>query len=409
MTPTSANELAARGGKSQRQIPRILFYVQHLLGVGHVFRARRIAEALVKAGFSVDLVYGGEKIPGFDVAGATVHYLPALRAGAVTFNKLETPDGSLADEAYRERRCKMLLAIFEQTRPDIILTEAFPFGRRQMRFELLPLLEAAAGRSPPPVIVSSIRDILQEDRKPARDRETVDTLRQWFSHVLVHADPRIVRLDKTFPFIDDIRDKLLYSGIVAPDLSPERVEDGADDEAFDVVVSVGGGALGRDLLFAAAGAKALSSMKEARWCIVTGINTAPDDVERVRRMVTADVRLKRFVPDLPSVLSRARLSISRAGYNTVADIYRAGVRAVVAPLWDGEETEQLRRAEYLARAGLAEIIMPDQQTPERVAAAIDRAIAAPPPDRSQIDLNGAARTAEILWQIIDGGDLSAYR
>jgi predicted glycosyltransferase len=38
--------------------------------------------------------------------------------------------------------------------------ELFPFGRRQMRFELLPLLEAARARSPRPWIISSVRDVL---------------------------------------------------------------------------------------------------------------------------------------------------------------------------------------------------------------------------------------------------------
>ena len=39
--------------------PRVLFYVQHLLGIGHVMRACRIAKALRDA-FEVRLVVGGE-------------------------------------------------------------------------------------------------------------------------------------------------------------------------------------------------------------------------------------------------------------------------------------------------------------------------------------------------------------
>ena len=36
--------------------PRVFFYVQHLLGVGHVFRAMRIVSALVERGFDVDQI-----------------------------------------------------------------------------------------------------------------------------------------------------------------------------------------------------------------------------------------------------------------------------------------------------------------------------------------------------------------
>jgi predicted glycosyltransferase len=275
-----------------------------------------------------------------------------------------------------------------------------------MRFELLPLLEAAAARTRRPKTVVSVRDILQENRKPERDLETVATLERYFDHVLVHADPHLVRFEATFPHYDRIRDKVLYTGIVAPE--PEEIQS-ADGPQFDVIVSVGGGALGRELLFAAAGSKQLSTLRDASWCIVTGINTAEEDVCRVRSLVSHDVVVTPFLPNLGSAIARAKISVSRAGYNTLADIYRAGCRAVVVPLSNGEETEQIRRAEYLAEAGLAVTVDAEHQTPEEVAAAIDRAMAAPAPDRSRIDLDGAPRTAEIVAKILSGGDLSGYR
>ena len=39
--------------------PRVLFYVQHLLGIGHLARASRVANALVESGFAVTMVTGG--------------------------------------------------------------------------------------------------------------------------------------------------------------------------------------------------------------------------------------------------------------------------------------------------------------------------------------------------------------
>ena len=50
------------------------------------------------------------------------------------------------------------------------MIEAFPFGRRQMRFELLPLLDAIAAMTPKPLLVTSVRDILQERVSPAATR-----------------------------------------------------------------------------------------------------------------------------------------------------------------------------------------------------------------------------------------------
>ena len=39
--------------------PCVFFYVQHLLGIGHIARASRIANALQANGFDVVLVTGG--------------------------------------------------------------------------------------------------------------------------------------------------------------------------------------------------------------------------------------------------------------------------------------------------------------------------------------------------------------
>ena len=77
----------------------ILFYVQHLQGVGHVFRAARIVRALVAEGFGVDVAYGGEPIDGFDIPGARIHYLPPVRAGGEVFNRLEDGEGFAAEAA----------------------------------------------------------------------------------------------------------------------------------------------------------------------------------------------------------------------------------------------------------------------------------------------------------------------
>ena len=41
---------------------RVLVYVQHLLGIGHLMRARLIAEALAARGFDTHLVTGGMPI-----------------------------------------------------------------------------------------------------------------------------------------------------------------------------------------------------------------------------------------------------------------------------------------------------------------------------------------------------------
>ena len=47
----------------------VLFYVQRLLGIGHVFRATRIARALASAGARVHLAWGGSVPRSLDLRG----------------------------------------------------------------------------------------------------------------------------------------------------------------------------------------------------------------------------------------------------------------------------------------------------------------------------------------------------
>ena len=85
--------------------------------------------------------------------------------------------GQPVDAAFQTRRRDLLLAAFADFRPDVVIIEAFPFGRRQVRFELLPLLDAVAAARPRPLLVCSLRDILQERSKPGRDEESVALVR----------------------------------------------------------------------------------------------------------------------------------------------------------------------------------------------------------------------------------------
>jgi predicted glycosyltransferase len=218
--------------------PRVLFYVQHLLGIGHLARASRIASALAADGFDVTAVMGGAPVPGFPGPGVATLELPPIASADQGFSSLTDLSGNPIDDDYKARRRDLLLAALREAKPDIVVLEAYPFGRRQMRFELRPLVEAIAAMTPKPLLVASIRDILQERVKPGRNEETVEILNRHFDLVLVHGDPAFATLADTFPLAAAIRPEIAYTGMVAApraEPSPDR---------YDLVVSAGGGAAG---------------------------------------------------------------------------------------------------------------------------------------------------------------------
>ena len=372
---------------------KVLFYVQHLLGIGHVVRSSRIARALDRAGFSVTIAYGGAPLEGINWGGARLVPLPAVSAGPSGFGALVDADGAPVTQALKSRRTGQLLELFADFKPDILLLEAYPFARRIMRFELKPLLKAAHQTKPRPLVVASIRDILQEGRKADRIRETRELVDTYFDAVLVHGSAGFAPLGLSFPEADLIAGKLHYTGWVGPEPG------GPDaDETFDVIVSAGGGAVGSELFETALGVRAGAAFAEGRWLVLTGPNLGDQAFRSISSKIPDFVTLERFRADLPALLKKAKVSISQAGYNTVADLQSAGCRAVLVPFAQDGETEQTRRAEILAAHNRAVVVHQDALSVDALSAAVTQAIALPDPPPAR-GLDGAANSALILREL----------
>jgi predicted glycosyltransferase len=369
--------------------PRVFFYVQHLLGIGHLARASRIAAQLVKDGCSVTMVTGGLPVAGFPGQDVTSVTLPPVAAASAGFSGLADQSGTPVDQRFLDDRRERLLDAFRASSPDVVIIEAFPFGRRQMRFELLPLLDAISSAWPRPKLFTSVRDILQQQKKAGRDEETVNLIDVHFDGVLVHGDPTFVRLEETFPLAAAIVDKAQYTGLIAPSSPPEPLE------IFDIVVSAGGGAVGRDLIRASLDV-ARATAAERRWCMISGPNLPESDFAALSLDAPRNVQLVRFRKDFPSLLKRAELSISQAGYNTVGDLLVTGCRSILVPFTAGGETEQSVRAERLQERGLAIALPEAGLTAELLTEAVTEILAKPKPPLHSLDLKGSEQTSYIV-------------
>lgn len=370
-----------------------LIYVQHLLGVGHLKRALVLAGALADAGHEVTLVSGGEPVPGMTRDGVAFEQLPPVRAADRRFKVLVDAGGNEIDEAFRARRRDRLIALFDRLAPDLLITELFPFGRRQMRFELVPLLEhARAGGHAK--IVASVRDILVQSPKPEREREMIERFKAFYDFALVHGDPALVPFERTFPLAHEIAGRIAYSGYVVERAPPPQGEDGRDE----VIVSGGGGAVAGELLACALAARPLTRAADAVWRLLVGPNLDDAEFNSLAEAAPRGVIVERARPDFPSLLQHCRLSVSQGGYNTVLEGLAARVPMVVVPYAGGLETEQTLRAELLAERGLVHTVPEDGLSPERLAAAIDAALAAGP-GKLALATDGARESAAILERL----------
>jgi len=372
--------------------PRLLFHVQHLLGIGHLRRAALISRALAGSGFAVTVAQGGMPSDLFDFGAADIVQLPPLRSIDDRFGGLVQADGAPLDDAGRAVRCEALLALFARVKPDVVLLESFPFGRRQLRFELVPLLERIEAIRPRPAVAVSVRDILQA-RKPERVAETCALVLRHVDRVLVHGDTALVPLDASFPRTAEIAHLVRYTGYVAPE-PPARAE------RRRVVVSAGGGAVGADLLRAALAARPLTGLADAPWTLIAGPHLPPEALAALGEAAGGGVTLLPSVADLPGELAGAIVSVSQAGYNTLMDVAVSETPAVVVPFAGAGETEQPMRAARLAERGHVEVVDEAAPTPVTLAAAIDRA-AGRTGRWPRIALDGAAETARLLRALHD--------
>ena len=377
---------------------RVLIHVQHLMGIGHQSRAALIARALDAAGAEVTYVSGGFPVPGLDVGGADFVQLPAARAADSQYHGLVDEDLRPVGEEWRRARRDHLLRVLEERRPDVLVTESYPFGRRLLRFELSPLLERLAAEHPAARLASSVRDIVERRSKPERERETLEVVRSRYHLVLVHSDPEVVPFGSSFPHAAQIGDRLAYTGYVAQAPGPDEGEAGRNE----IVVSAGGGRVGHALLHTAIAARPLSAHSRRGWRVLVGPDLPESGLSRLREEAPPGVRIERNRRDFPHLLARCHASISQAGYNTATDILRAGTRAVLVPYADSGEREQTLRAEVLEARGFATVLPPDRLAPESLAAALDATADLPRPHGQRIRLDGARHAASLLLALAEG-------
>jgi predicted glycosyltransferase len=379
-----------------------MFYVQHLLGIGHLKRASLLARAMAAAGLDVSVALGGREVPGVDFAGCARILLPSVHAADETFETLLDETGEPIDDEWRDNRAARLVFEFEALRPHVLMLELFPFGRRMFSFELLPLLTAARAATRPPRIVSSVRDILVRKPDVERNRRAVTFAHAWFDRILVHGDPKLVPIEASFPEMVEVADKLAYTGYVVETEAPAVPAPESPIGEGEVIVSAGGGAVGLPLLHTTLAAKPLSRLADRTWRLITGPNLPDEAFADLAWSSPPGVIVERWRADLPTLFRTCAVSVSQAGYNTVMDLLRARARAVLVPFAAGGETEQTLRARILAERGLAVAVETATLSPKILADAIDEALTLSLPC-VEIDCTGAETTARLVGEMCEAG------
>ncbi|GAB6193257.1 glycosyltransferase family protein [Desulfocastanea catecholica] len=387
----------------------VSYYCQHVLGIGHFHRSVAICRAIARR-HPTTLILGGPPVE-LTEPGIEVLRLPGLQMDR-EFNNMVPCQPGLSLAEVKTARQKQLFDHFQakrpDVRPDVFITELYPFGRKAFRFELDPLLEAIRdGSLAPCSCYCSVRDILVE-KKTGREKfeqRAVQTINDYFDGILVHADPEIITLETTFSRLGDIRVPLHYTGFVTVDKNDaanggkeirEKLGLAPGDKL--IVGSIGGGSVGNELLDAAIRAVTiLQDSIPAHLQLFCGPYCDEATYITLQNSMGEHMTIDRFTDRFPAWLEAADLSISMAGYNTCMNLVQAGIPALVYPFQ--QNSEQRLRAARLGRKAPIIIIDETDLTPQLLAKKIAEQLEQPRM-AADIKLNGATETLEQLerWQ-----------
>ncbi len=368
--------------------PSVFIWVQHLLGTGHLRRAHLLAGALAQRGARVVLASGGPPVPWSPAPGVELVQLPPIHAADSRFSTLATAEGAPVHDRLWAARWAILEDRLEKLRPRILVSEHYPFGRGAFARELEPLLARATALGA--VLVASVRDVLVSKADPAKHRAALARAAA-YRLVLVHGDPALIPFGASFPPAAELGGRLVHTGYLAGP-APRTGERGEE-----VVVSAGGGAVGRVLR--AIAVEAAAALCDRPWRIVGGSAADPGELAELAAKARPGVIVEGHRADLPELVARAAVSVSQAGYNTVVETLAAGTPVVLVPFAEGGEDEQTRRARALAARGLARVLREAELSPAALARAVRAALAERPTGPPDIDLDGAARSAELLLEL----------
>ncbi len=375
--------------------------MQHLLGSGHLVRMRALARVLANGGHCVTLISGGLPLDHFEDEKYVLLQLPPIKTEEGNFSTLLQADSTPVSADFKQHRSSQLLEQVAQDSPDVLIIETFPFGRRALRFELVPLLKMVKKMNPRPLTICSLRDILQL-RTAERYQQTVDEVDAWFDYLLVHADPTVATLEETFPLAKRFEEKIVHTNYVYERryVASGRAAEHSSVEN-EVIVSAGGGAVGFRLLETAIAAQRHSCLKTFVWRILVGRSMTASRFALLKKQ--ADRKSKLIVewnrPDFIELLEKCVVSVSQSGYNTVIDTIVAGCRSVFVPFSQYGETEQRHRAEKFSNLRRAIMLPEDALNPKQLAFSIDRAAELDLSKCLPIRVDGAMKSRLFIEQI----------
>ncbi len=368
-----------------RRPHRVALYSHDSVGLGHVRRNLLLAGRLAEGGHDVLLVSGTPEAGSMLRPPQTdIVTLPALRKDEQgTYRARHLSLGLPELQALRRDILTSTLAGFA---PDVLVVDRHARG-------FLGELEPALDTLPDTRVVLGLRDVLDVParvRQEWQQRATVAALDRWYDEVWVYGDREVIPPLSTVGVASPVPVRPVgYLRAIRPD--GVRTDVPADGLPY-VLCTVGGGADGAEVAAAVLDA---GPPPGHRLVLVTGPQMPADDQQRLVALVEqrTDVRLHRFVHDLPALLEGGAAAVIMGGYNTVCEALATATPTLVVPR-ERPRLEQRIRADALAGRGVIDALPTGEDLQPFLRRWLPAAAAGARRPRHTIDLDGLNRIAQ---------------
>ncbi len=398
---------------------RVLFHYTHKQTLGHTTRSVALVTALCRHGAEVLVLQGGLPQPFVQFPkNAKVLDLPLPFDGRGSFQAHAAPVSAA-------QRAPFILKTAADFKPDVFITEFFPFGRLSYTPELLPTLRFL--RKKGVRILASIGYPLLIDLERFQDPRFCalhKSIFAFFDTFLIHTPDKLetAYIQKTIPsealaklyfnLLKELEPRTKYTGYVYPQpMISDTGKPRAVAKNKTVVISRGGGAVYPKLITLSIEAKRLLA-PDIHLIIACGPATTAKEMALFQSCLKPKDQSKIFltqrISDLDDYFKDCLASVSLCGYNTSVQLMRHGTPSVLVPYQNNlsrdkvlktNTNDQIARARLLKERFCGLILDYDLMTASNLAEAITQQIHAPrPAPAPQAWFNGADLTARLVLE-----------
>jgi len=370
----------------------ILIHCQYVYGIGHLVRAVKLAHGL-SSFFNVYMLSGGERVPNFYVP-KSINFiqLPAIYKKE-SANYLSPVDSSLSIEECFKLRENAISQLVHAIQPDYLITEHFPFGLLFEK-EVLKLIEFVKRSNLKSKIISSLRDVIESSKGGVNDSYICKILNKYYDLVLVHGDPNIIPFSSSFPKEKEIEISIKHTGyITTPIIASKKKTNTAS-----IVVSIGGGRMGEELLQAVIESHQLLLEKwDHKLVLFSGAFQ-----KEVPSINSVKIEINEFnQKTYLKALETASLIICMGGYNSLLEAVSTQKPVLVYKRsFLGGNQEQDLRATFFEKSGYIKIITPENLDKENLTNLIFDTVSNHNPPQNSLNFEGVTNSVKIISEIL---------